>query len=189
MQKDAEREDNDGLVEEKGLGLKQRAELLDRTRWANDFSWPEMESFAAYIRVHKAACHALICREGDDGDSLFIIARGSVEIVKGANADKQKVIATIGPGQTLGEMSLLDGEPRSAPARAASDILLLTIQQDELDRMISERPGLAVKFVMKLARMVSQRLRKTSSNLADRLQAGQLLRLAGSYELFEHLLG
>lgn len=157
------------FIEEIGLGLKQRAELLDQTRWANEFSWPELESLASYLGVYKARKGAVLCREGDAGDSLFIIARGSVEILKTDAAGKQKVIATLGPAQTLGEMSLLDGEPRSATVQAASDIELLTVHNAELNRMIREKPGLAIKFVMKLSRILSQRLRKTSSNLADRL--------------------
>ena len=157
------------LNEETNYGLKQRAELLEQTRWVNEFTWPELESFAVYIRVHKTARNALLCREGDAGDSLFIIVQGSVDIIKKDAADKQKTIATIGPGQTIGEMSLLDRELRSATARAANDVVLLTFHKEDLDRMVREKPGLAIKFIMKLARMLSQRLRRTSSNLADHL--------------------
>jgi len=161
--------DQVGLIEEANIGLKQRAELLEQTRWVNDFTWPELESLAVYVRVHTASKQALVCREGDAGDSLFIIVQGTVDIVKRDAADRQKNIAAIGPGQTLGEMSLLDGEARSATARAANDAVLLSVQKADLDRMVREKPGLAVKFIIKLARTLSQRLRKTSSNLADRL--------------------
>lgn len=159
-----------GLVEEPGQNVKQRAELLDQTRWANEFSWPEIENLAFYMQIQKAAKDACICREGSEDNSMFIIAKGTVSISKEGADKKRKVIASLGPGQTLGEMSLLDGEPRSATAVAASDLVLLTLSRSSLDMLIREKPGLAIKFAIKLARLMSQRLRMTSGILVDHLK-------------------
>jgi CRP-like cAMP-binding protein len=159
-----------GLVEEPGQNIKQRAELLDQTRWANEFSWPEIETFAFYMQIQKAAKGVYICHEGSEDNSMFIIAKGMVNILKEGADKKQKVIANLGPGQTLGEMSLLDGEPRSANAVAASDLVLLTLSKPSLEMLIHEKPALAVKFVIKLARLMSQRLRMTSGVLVDHLK-------------------
>jgi CRP/FNR family cyclic AMP-dependent transcriptional regulator len=159
-----------GLVEELGQNAKQRAELLEQTRWANDFSWPEIEALASYMQINKATKDALICREGSEDDTMFIIAKGMVNILKEDVDKKKKVIASLGTGQTLGEMSLLDGEPRSATVLAAGDLVLLTLSKSSLDMLIREKPGLAVKFVIKIARMMSQRLRRTSGVLADHLE-------------------
>jgi CRP/FNR family cyclic AMP-dependent transcriptional regulator len=159
-----------GLVEEPGQNIKQRAELLDQTRWVNEFSWPEIETLAFYMQIQKAVKDVYICHEGSEDNAMFIIAKGSVSILKEGANKKQKVIASLGPGQTLGEMSLLDGEPRSASARAASDLVLLTLSKPGLEMLIREKPALAVKFVIKLARQMSQRLRMTSGVLVDHLR-------------------
>ncbi len=159
-----------GPVEEVGSSPRKRAELLDQTRWAIDFSWPEIESLAFYMNILQAAKDAVICREGSEDNSLFIIAQGGANILKEDKEGKKKIIASLGRGQTLGEMSLIDGEPRSATVVSAEELVMLTLSKSALDLMVRDKPGLAIKFVMKLARMLSQRLRRTSGVLADHLK-------------------
>ena len=148
---------------------KQCASLLDQTKWANDFNWSEIEALALYLTLVQAPKGTIIFREGSTDSSLSIIAEGNLNIVKEDTTNQPKVIATIGPAQTLGEMSLLDGGTRSATAIASNDATLLTMTKESLDLMMREKPPLAVKFVLKLARLLSQRLRMTSSTLANRM--------------------
>jgi CRP/FNR family transcriptional regulator, cyclic AMP receptor protein len=150
--------------------VKARATLLDETRWANEFAWPEIESLAHHLRLEQRRKGDIVCREGDSDPSLFIIAKGSVSITKHDAAEKEKVLARLGPGQTLGEMALLDGQARSATAVAAEDLTLLVFTRAELDRLVDEKPRLGVKLLWKLARFLSQRLRQTSGALAQRLE-------------------
>lgn len=146
-----------------------RAELLERTQWANEFSFLEIERLAEYLQSRSVKKGALIFREGDRDATLFVIAEGKVGIFK-AGAKKQDLpIATIGVGHTLGEMALIDGQARSAGAVAVEDLVLLAITKADLDRLTNDHPRLAVKLVMKVAKLLSQRLRQTTSNLADRL--------------------
>ena len=90
-------------------------------------------------------------------------------IIKAGAKRQDLPIATIGVGHTLGEMALIDGQARSAGAVAVEDLILLAITRADLDRLTLEHPKLAVKLVMKVAKLLSQRLRQTTSNLADRL--------------------
>ncbi len=149
--------------------VKARAELLDATRWANDFAWAEIESLAAHLRVEGRRKGEVVCKEGDAQPSLFVIAKGSVSILKQDAGEQSKLIAKLGPGQTIGEMALLDGQPRSATVAAAEDLVLLVLHRTELDRLVEEKPRLGVKLLWKLARLLSQRLRQTSGNLAQRM--------------------
>jgi CRP/FNR family cyclic AMP-dependent transcriptional regulator len=146
-----------------------RAELLDATRWANDFSWSEIESLAAHLHVVRKAQGQLVCREGDADPSLCILVAGAVEVRKQDAGAHEKVLARLGPGQTIGEMALLDGQPRSASAVAAEEVTLLVLHRASLDRLIEEAPRLGVKLLWKLARFLSQRLRQTSGALAERM--------------------
>lgn len=147
-----------------------RAELLDATRWANDFTWQEIESLAAHLTVVRKAKDDSVFREGDRDPSLFIIAQGAIVILKQDAGEHEKLLARLGPGQTIGEMALLDGQPRSATARAAEDVVLLVITRAALDRVVEEKPRLGVKLLWKLARFLSQRLRQTSGALAEHLR-------------------
>jgi CRP-like cAMP-binding protein len=146
-----------------------RAELLEKTQWAHEFSFHEIEKLAEYLQSRSVKQREVIFKEGDRDGTLFIIAEGKVGISKAGAHHKDLPIATIGVGHTLGEMALIDGQPRSAGAVAVEDLILLAITRAELDRLVAEHPKLAVKLVWKLARLLSQRLRQTTSNLADRL--------------------
>lgn len=146
-----------------------RAELLEKTQWAHEFSFLEIERLAEYLQSRSVKRGMVVFREGDKDATLFVIAEGKVGIFK-AGAKKQDLpIATIGVGHTLGEMALIDGQARSAGAVAVDDLVLLAITKADLDRLTNDHPRLAVKLVMKVARLLSQRLRQTTSNLADRL--------------------
>jgi CRP-like cAMP-binding protein len=68
-------------------------------------------------------------------------------------------------------MALLDGQPRSATAVAAEDLVLLVFTRPELDKLVEAKPRLGVKLLWKLARFLSQRLRQTSGALAEHLDA------------------
>ncbi|CAK0750587.1 Cyclic nucleotide-binding protein [Gammaproteobacteria bacterium] len=155
------------LVEDLGINAKQRAEILDNTRWAHDFSWSEIESLASYLRLTHVSKDAIFIKEGSGERLLAIIISGSVIIYKEDPASHPQIIATLGPGQTIGEMSMIDGNHCSATVVAAEDLTLLTMSKVSLNMLINEKPTLAVKFVLKLSRILSQRLRLTSSNLVD----------------------
>ncbi|GEJ57700.1 cyclic nucleotide-binding domain-containing protein [Anaeromyxobacter diazotrophicus] len=150
--------------------VKARAELLDATRWANEFAWAEIESLAVHLRVERRRKGEVVCREGAAEPSLFVIATGSVSILKQDTGEQPKLLARLGPGQTIGEMALLDGQPRSATVAAAEDLVLLVLDRAALERLVDEKPRLGVKLLWKLARFLSQRLRQTSGNLADKLK-------------------
>ncbi len=149
--------------------LRQRADLLDRTRWANDFDGKELETLASYLKLERRPRGGAVCREGDRDPTLFIVVEGKASVVKEDGAGRAKALATLGPGHTLGEMALVDGSPRSATVLAAEDLVLLALSRPDLDRLSSERPQLAVKVLLKLAAFLSQRLRQTSGALTEKL--------------------
>lgn len=73
-----------------------------------------------------------IVKEGEFGECMFLIVEGSVAISRGS-----KQLATLGPKDYFGEMSILDGEPRSASASAETDCLLLRIDQREFQGILA----------------------------------------------------
>jgi CRP/FNR family cyclic AMP-dependent transcriptional regulator len=71
------------------------------------------------------------------------------------------------PGQTVGEMSMIDGEPRFATCVAAERCMISVLTRESLARIILEQPILGAKILMELVLMLSQRLRQTSSKLVS----------------------
>ena len=130
-----------------------------------------VHSFAVAPDDAAAVLHALhpvllaggewLFRQGDDGDSLFLLARGRLQVWIDDGEDgagKPVLAAEVGPGETIGEISLLTGGPRSASLRAVRDSLLLRMDAATFDRLGHERP----QIVRQIAGGIAARLRDRS---------------------------
>ena len=99
------------------------AQILEKTKWADEFSWDDIKKICHYIRPVSAQKGAVVFKEGAKEHSLGIIVKGSIDILKSSGDDAKK-IATLKNSQTFGEMALLDGEPRSATGVANTDTIV-----------------------------------------------------------------
>jgi CRP/FNR family cyclic AMP-dependent transcriptional regulator len=93
--------------------------------------------------------HVLFC-EGEPGLEMYVVQSGRVNIIKKVR-ETEKVLATLGPGEFLGEMSLLNKKPRSAGAVMAEDGKLLVIDPKTFEAMIRGNAEIAVRLISKLA--------------------------------------
>ena len=80
---------------------------------------------------------------GQTGESMFLILEGSVEVVGKTGNGPRIILASLGPGEFFGEMSLLTGAPRNATVRAEVDTLVLEIRKKDLSPLIEASPELA----------------------------------------------
>ena len=97
----------------------------------------------------------VIARQGDVGSGLFIIASGSVRVVRDGDT-----IATLGPGEFFGELSVLDGGPRVAQVVAEAPTRCLAIASWDFERVLREEPGVALAVL----RVVAARLRDVTTD-------------------------
>jgi len=95
----------------------------------------------------------VILREGDEGDSLFIVEHGQVRVMLSRQNGLSEQVAQLGPGDFFGEMSLLTGSPRSATVIAVRQTDCLTIHKPDLHALLESRPAIAVE----IANVVSRR--------------------------------
>jgi CRP/FNR family cyclic AMP-dependent transcriptional regulator len=109
-----------------------------------------------------------IAKEGDTGDELFIITDGFVEILLGERPKSSaRVVVSLGSGQIIGEMALLDQGPRSASVRATSDpTIVQMIQRQDFDKLCQQNTNIGYKVMRNLAADLSFKLRHR--NLIDR---------------------
>lgn len=101
--------------------------------------------------------------EGDLGDRLYVITEGKLKVGHTSIDGRDNLIAVLGPGEMLGELTLFDPGPRSTTATAISRASLLSLRHPELMRFMQTRPQLAQDMLRSLA----QRLRRTNAALAD----------------------
>jgi hypothetical protein len=100
---------------------------------------------------------AVLFREGNPGDSLYLVTSGSIRIVKNGLE-----IAVLGKGTCVGEMAVLDQAPRSADAVVADEVVLLRIGSEEFYEVLAENPALAHDLI----RLLSRRLREATERIA-----------------------
>lgn len=103
-----------------------------------------------------------IVEEGEDGDSLFLICSGSVEVLKATAAEDglfEKRIAVLNVGDVFGEMELIDMQRRSATVRALEPVSALALSNGDLFRIYESDLPTFTLIVLNLARELSRRLR------------------------------
>jgi len=96
----------------------------------------------------------VICREGDRGDCVYVIADGEVAVVKDNRDGGQVVLATLGRGESFGEVALVKDSPRTATVRSLTPVNVLTVDRDAFNALFASLPELRRFF----QRLVEQRM-------------------------------
>jgi len=139
--------------------------LIPKCPLLENFSQPEVELLATFMSVYRAQAGTEIIHEGHGGDFMVMLIEGKVEVHKRDRWNTPQLIAVVDAGKTLGEMSMIDGEPRFATCIAVEPTVLAVLDRENLARIIVEQPMLGAKILMELVLMLSQRLRSTSARL------------------------
>jgi CRP-like cAMP-binding protein len=101
-------------------------------------------------------------REGEHGDEAYLVERGRLD-VRRAGAGGEVSIATLGPGDWVGEMSLLLDEPRSATVVAATDAQLRRVTRQTFARVLADDPD----HTQDLLRQLARRVRDANARIAE----------------------
>jgi CRP/FNR family transcriptional regulator, cyclic AMP receptor protein len=109
----------------------------------------ELAKVAAISVDARRPAKTLLTREGMDGGLLFVILDGEAEVVRDG-----KVLGTLRQGDVVGELSLIDGHPRSASVRAVTDVHVLEIPADEFRNLVKSSAKLSINLLQALARRI-----------------------------------
>lgn len=108
----------------------------------------------------------VLFREGDAGDTLYLVARGAVEISIETGPDRRSRIVTIAAGAIFGEAALLDARPRSATAVVVERAVFYELKRDALlEALPRDHPRIAVALLVAIARHMSWRMRENNEML------------------------
>lgn len=144
------------------------AELIDKTNWANEFSWGDILVMARYFTAYEAKKGQVIFYEGANADYMGLIVKGAIRISKTGSNNEVKPLIILKESQAFGEQSLIDGSPRSGLAEAIKDTCFVVTSKRQLMKMSEEEPRLAFKLLWKISEILSSRLRHTSIKLLDK---------------------
>jgi CRP/FNR family transcriptional regulator, cyclic AMP receptor protein len=104
----------------------------------------------------------VIFREGDRSDTCFIVRSGRVRITRTHSGGRRLTLAELSAGDMFGELSMFDGEGRSATVEALEETSALALLEGDIRRVLREHPDIAVKMLARLA----SRLRAANEKLA-----------------------
>jgi CRP/FNR family cyclic AMP-dependent transcriptional regulator len=156
-------------LERNDLSIIAKSELLDATRWSMEFSFERIKKLVRYMSVYEVPQDTVLFCEGEKNAYMVLIVKGRVDVIKFDSRRTPKKITSLGPGKTIGEMSIIDGEPRSASAVTGSDALLFVMTAEQFQSLNEALPGIGITLVLKIAKQMSQYLRQTSGRLIDHL--------------------
>lgn len=122
---------------------RRREHLLEHVDLFRPFTADERLALADAMVETLFAKGEVIMREGEPGQSLYMLAEGALEVSRTDANGRTVVLDRILPGAVFGEMSLLTGQPRSATIIAGTDGAMYEIKREHLDPMLRERPQLA----------------------------------------------
>jgi uncharacterized membrane protein len=141
------------------------AEMLAAIPLFDDLSPEDVRDLAEHIKPQRFGAGANIVKQGEAGDSMFVVKEGVVRVyLNGVGAAPDVTLREVTVGQYFGEFSLFDDKPRSAGAAAVTECELLELERDTLHEHILKRPRIAIAILAEM----SERLRETNTLLSQR---------------------
>jgi len=129
---------------------------------------------ASYAHTKAVPAGSTIFAKGDAGNSLFAVCAGTVKVSNQSPDGKDAIFNLINAGEIFGEIALLDGQPRTADARALTDCELMVIERRDFIPLVKSEPDIALKLI----EVLCGRLRRTSEQVEDVLFLDLAARLA-----------
>ena len=144
------------------------AQLLSAPEALTGLSRAEAQVVVGYMQPRFFAADTCFIREGDAGDSGFmaLLIEGDVVVERVTVSHTEPVtIRVLGPGSLIGEIGLVDQEPRSASCTASTDVWCAILTRQAVEAMINQDPVVAARLLLGVSANIAERLRDTNRQL------------------------
>lgn len=138
---------------------KETTAQLKKIDWFDELPDEMLAALAKKVHKRKLSKDEILFSKGDEGDSLFVINSGWVKVVAKDTQGSDIVLNQVGDGEIIGEMALLDNEPRSAGVVALEETTVLELKRDDFMEILKQQPDLALSVI----RNFSSRMRYNTS--------------------------
>jgi MFS superfamily sulfate permease-like transporter len=143
---------------------------IERNSLLHGLQEDEVTAVLLLAEVRQVAQGEVLFRKDQASDGVWMLRSGQVSILAGTGALAPR-LATFGPGQFVGEMSLIDGNVRSATASADAAVTAVLLDNQAIAALVRDHPHAALQITRNIARELSQRVRSTSAVLAQESDA------------------
>lgn len=151
----------------------QEMELIGKVPLLAELEEYEIDEMARIMIKEKFRAGDAVFDEGDVGDKMYLIIKGSVDIIKAAGKGPGQVLVTLRRGDYFGEMSMIDDAPRSAGAMATEEAVLLSIKKQDLMLLLDNAPTIAAKIYKFFVLTLQHRLRETNERIKSFVSLAQ----------------
>jgi CRP/FNR family transcriptional regulator, cyclic AMP receptor protein len=147
-------------------------DFLRKVSLFQDLDLIALSKLAELLLPKKISAGAVIFRESDDSDALYIVETGQVVISKHIQGQTDIVLARFNGGDFFGEMGLFDAAPRSATAHAKTDSMLWRLDRKAFQQILSDYPEMAARICYRLVIVFVERMRATNEQAREAIRWG-----------------
>jgi len=140
-------------------------DTLAESELLESLSRAEVERLFAVGRIEHWKDRAILLEEGSFGPRMMVLLDGQVEVLRRDEAGVERPIARLGPGDVLGEMSLLLELPRTATVRALSDLRVFAMDRQAFLEMVDQSEPAVLKLGLELSRVLATRLTRLNDRV------------------------
>ncbi len=142
-------------------------------------SLEDAKTVAGYMTVSQLEPQTVVFRANQTdaaSDYMLLVLEGEILIETLSSGDSTVVVNVLGKGHLIGEMSVLDGTPRSATCTAQTEVEVALLTRVHLERIIDEHPTIAARFLMAIAKRLADRVRLGNHRLLMLSQVNEAMR-------------
>lgn len=151
--------------------------VLETSKLFGSLSEADWQTLRGAVQIESVPAGKSIFKEGDEGNGLYVVRNGLVQISALVTQEERRTLSRLGPGEFFGEMAVVDNEPRSATATAEQDAEVYFVPRPVMLRMLETSPKLAVNLV----REFSLRLREFNRKYIQEVLEAERLTLVGRF--------
>ena len=163
-----------------------RAALISAIPLFENLNTRIINSLADKVSEHSFVSGELLVGQGQQGDRAYIIVSGSVKVYRISEEGEEIHLAMLGPNEIVGELALIDSEPRSAYAQAIQPTHTLILTQKDFSRILSAHPQMAINLLKTLSRRIRALNEQMEDILTKNLTDRTLKALKVLSKLFEN---
>jgi len=151
------------LANLRGTGVDNFADTIRSIAFFSGLSREDLARVAGKLEEQQYPAGQDIVKQGDEGDALYVVQSGAVEVTLENGTARPESLAMLGAGDCFGEMALFTGQKRSATVRAFVDSAILKLSQENWDELLRKYPSLALHF----CKVLSSRLAEADKHVSQ----------------------